>query len=204
MKKALCIILFVFLLAAIAGCGEKKTVYFDKELEKEEQFLKDATSHFPLSLRYGTPETDWQSALSILEDGTFSGYCSDTDYFDHDMGYENGTIYTAEFSGEFANYEIKNDYTIVFYCYNLKTKKEVGEEWIDATSATRYIAAKPYGIAENKSGYTLYTPETPKAAIDAKIVSAIPYNTSDTLGVYALVNNDSGEIYTDAQQDFYF
>ncbi len=196
MKRTLCIILFILFSLSLCGCGGE-TIYFDKELKEEETFLKQATAHFPLSFSCTTSYGDWETTLTIDENGIVSGIFSDPDYRDRGDGYENGTVYTSTFTGEFANYELKNDYTINLYFYNLSTERDADEEWLDVTTATRYIATDPVGITEGEAGYTLFTPDAPKAAVPNTVIGALSYSTSESIGVYALVNNKSGEVFVE-------
>ncbi len=201
MKRTLCIILFVLFSLSICGCG-RKTIYFDEELKEEEQFLKQATSHFPLSLTCGSEYSNWSTTLEIAEDGSFIGEYLYPDYSDRGDGFENGTFYVSNFSGEFGNYEIVNDYTITLSIYNLTTEKQKDEEWLDVATASRYVAVDPSAITEDEKGYTLYTPSAPKAAVPGEVVGALSYGTSDMIDVYALVCNSTGEVFVEPSSDF--
>ncbi len=177
------------------GCGGT-TIYFDEELKQEELAEKQTTKHFPLNLSQGVTGMGEDFSLTVNEDGSFSGAYSRPDPSDKGDGWENGTVYVCNFTGEFANFETENDYTHRFYAYNLKTEKSPDEEWTEVTECIRYIAVEPKGIDENEAGYTLYTPEAPLSAVPAEIHSFIPYGSGDSIGVYALINNKTRDVFT--------
>ena len=201
MKHILCVMLSFLLFISLVGCSEE-TIYFDKELKEAEEYEKLATSHFPVTLRAYEPQTLSAVSFSVLEDGSFSGTYSANDYFEKGEGYPGGTIYSCNFAGEFANYEIINDYTIKMFCFNLKSTDKGELESIDESTGIRYLSAPPAGLENSETGFTLYTPEAPISALPSEIMSKIPYGTSGNLGVYILMNNETKDVFSSADISF--
>ncbi|MBR3593423.1 MAG: hypothetical protein IKL44_01990 [Clostridia bacterium] len=204
MKKALCIILSLILIFALAGCGSK-TVYFDKELDSEEAAKKEATTHLPLSLRAQNEFTLGVTTLTIDENGKFAGQYSETITNDKADAYPQGTFYSSNFTGEFAGFSVENDYTIELTLYNPKVEGEKNAESIDETVGIRYLNALPKAFEKSETEFTLFTPEAPKAAVPSGVLSVLPYGTSDNIELYVLYNNETGDIFTSATEDeFYY
>ncbi len=100
----------------------------------------------------------WQTILNINEDGTFTGYYSDSDMGDTGEDYPNGINYSSTFEGKFTTPKKVNGYTYSTSIESIKLEKEVGSEEI--IDGIKFIYSEPYGLNDAKEIY-IYTTQAP-------------------------------------------
>ena len=131
----------------------------------------------------------WSTNLFLANDGTFSGYYSDTDMGDTGSDYPNGTVHECSFTGSFTNIRKNgnNSYTMTLGTVN--TDRPAGEEEI--IEGQRHIYAAPYGL-ESGSEFILYKPETPVSGLSedflswwpARFEEGVTHTNLDCFGIY--------------------
>ena len=195
MKHIFCIMLSFLLLFSLCACGAE-TVYFDEEMKAEENYIKQATAHFPQTFGTFDEATLLASVFTVSKDGHIEGTYSEQDYSEKGDEYPFGTFYNNTFAGDFSNYEIISDYEIKMFCHNFSTEQR--EESIDSAEGVRHATGLPKGFRNGEKGYTLYTPEAPVSAVPQEILGRLPYGTSGNIGVYIIYNNATGECFSSA------
>lgn len=153
----------------------------------------------PLEMCYSSGVGAWGTDLILNNDGTFTGYFSDTNSGEGGDGYPNGTVRYCEFSGSFSDFVKLNDLS-----YSLKLSSLIYDENAAENGKTyiydgvRYVSEKPWGIVDGEN-FVFYLPETP--------ASLLPEETSfywhgtefwggedkETLSCYGLVNMEKGK-----------
>ena len=135
----------------------------------------------------------WSTNMTLNKDGSFTGSYHDSELGSVGEGYPNGSIYVCDFSGKFGNFEKINDYSYKMTLTEIKTEKEVGEEWIE--DEILYIASAPYGLTDSSNENTatefiLYLPEAPVDQLAEDFLSWWPYRTDakTTLSCYGILN----------------
>lgn len=135
----------------------------------------------------------WQTTLNIYEDGSFSGYYSDSDMGVTGEDYPNGTVSECTFNGKFTAPVKINDYTYSTTIENINYEKEVGDEEI--IDGIKYTYTEPYGLNDAKEIY-IYTPKAPLKELPEDFRGWVGfYNLSDAdeyLPFYGLYNAESG------------
>lgn len=100
----------------------------------------------------------WSTELTVAEDGTFTGFHSDSDMGDLDEElYPNGTVYTCRFSGAFSEPEKVDEHTYSMHMDALVTEDAEGE--VTYEDGIRWITSAPYGL-ENADEVLIYLPGT--------------------------------------------
>ncbi|MBE6912019.1 MAG: hypothetical protein E7473_05805 [Ruminococcaceae bacterium] len=185
MKKLAAFLLSAVLLVTLVSCSESEPI------KKEEESLSLPFESLKFSFCSGAGA--WSTELVLKNDGTFTGFYSDSDMGSFTDEYPDGTNYVCEFSGNFKNITKINDYTYSFTLDEVITAKEFGEEWIE--DSIRYIASPPYGIYDGRE-FILYTPDAPVSEMDETFLSWLPIGIEfdgEKLGKYGLHNVETGD-----------
>ena len=206
MKKLLCVLLAAILLC-FSACG---TATEDSSIIST-QYATEATTTdtspseaglLPLpgesaEFAFLSGAGAWRTIITLNRDGTFTGWYLDSEMGTIGEGYPNGSAYVCEFSGKFENIEKIDAYSYKMTLTGVKTKKEVGEEWIE--DGIRYIASAPHGLDDPISGqecteFVFYLPDTPIDQVPEEFLTWWPYrydqNTDPktTLSCYGILN----------------
>ena len=136
----------------------------------------------------------WGTTLQIHPDGSFEGQYHDSEMGSIGEGYPNGTMYQANFNGQFTQPVKVDDYTYSMQIENIHYEQEIGTEEIK--DDILYIYTDAYGLEEAEN-ILIYLPGTPLAELSEEFRSWIGYYdlsaTEDTeLPFYAL-NNEAKE-----------
>ena len=142
------------------------------------------------SFMFSSGAGGWSTILEVKADGSFSGLYSDSDMGDTGDDYPNGTVYQSEFTGTFKNITKVDDNTYKMELGDYKTVKENGTKEIK--DDIKYVYTEPYGIEGGKTFY-LYTDKKPKSEVTEDFLSWTWLEMKDTLGVYAIYNEDMQE-----------
>lgn len=142
------------------------------------------------SFMFSSGAGGWSTMLEVKADGSFSGLYSDSDMGDTGDDYPNGTVYQSEFTGTFKNITKVDDNTYKMELGDYKTVKENGTKEIK--DDIKYVYTEPYGIEGGKTFY-LYTDKKPKSEVTEDFLSWTWLEMKDTLGVYAIYNEDMQE-----------
>ena len=136
----------------------------------------------------------WQTAMTVREDGSFSGV-----YFDGEMGdtgedYPNGSMYWSDFSGQFTRPVQEDDYTYSVEIAALEYEHPLGEEEI--RDGVRYCYTDVYGL-DGTEKLLIRLPGSPLEALSEEVRSWIGYydlsqTTDKSLPFYVLENEQQG------------
>lgn len=134
----------------------------------------------------------WGTSLDINEDGSFSGFYSDSDMGDTGKGYPGGTVYFCDFAGQFTEPVKINDYTYSMKIKQMDYKQEENTEEIK--NKQRYIYSSAYGLDGADEIY-IYTPDALVNKLPKGYMSWV-YRTEDSsrnldcYGLYNVVEED--------------
>ena len=139
----------------------------------------------------------WRTIITLNRDGTFTGWYLDSEMGDTGESYPKGSAYTSTFSGKFQNIEKVNEYSYKMTLTDVKTEKEVGEEWIE--NEIRYIASTPHGLNDPDNNqecteFIFYLPNTPVNQVSEEFLTWWPYRypqeagQKTTLSCYGILN----------------
>ena len=119
-------------------------------LEAKESSVADMLpDDMPESFIFSSGAGGWGTYLYINEDGTFYGEYEESNAGDTGNGYENGTVYISDFSGEITDVKEVDEYTYILSISEIETEKADGKEWI--SDGVKYIACEPYGLEDTDS-----------------------------------------------------
>lgn len=132
----------------------------------------------------------WATILQIHPDGSFEGQYHDSEMGSMGEGYPNGTMYQANFNGQFTQPVKVNDYTYSMQIETIHYEQEIGTEEIKDDML--YIYTDAYGLEEAEN-ILIYLPGTPLSELSEEFLSWVGYYdlsaTTDTgLPFYALNN----------------
>ena len=182
-------------LAADEAMSEDKYAVNNKAVTEATVRVDKLPFEAPLEMCYSSGVGAWGTDLILNNDGTFTGYFSDTNSGEGGDGYPNGTVRYCEFSGSFSDFVKLDDLSYSLKLSSLiydENAAEIGKTYI--YDGVRYVSEKPCGIVGGEE-FTFYLPETP--------VSRVPENAlfywfgtefwigedKETLSCYGLVNN---------------
>lgn len=134
----------------------------------------------------------WSTDFNIEKDGYFHGSYHDSDMGSTGEGYENGTLYSSDFSGHFSDLNEIDEYTYEMVLSDISYAEEVGtEEIIDQV---KYIYSEAYGLC-GTDRFLVYLPGTPVSVFDEEISFWIQYSIGedDLLTTPVIVNEDQQE-----------
>ena len=117
---------------------------------------------------YASGAGGWSTELNVHDDGSFDGGYSDADMGDRGADYPNGTVYTCNFSGQFATPEKVNDYTYKTFIQNMEYANPVGKEEIE--DGVRYSYTTAAGLDDAKDIY-IYTKGAPVSDLPEEYLS---------------------------------
>ncbi|MBQ8198515.1 MAG: DUF1311 domain-containing protein [Lachnospiraceae bacterium] len=140
---------------------------------------------------YSSGAGGWGEEFVIEKDGCLRGKCHDSDMGDNGEGYENGTIYFADYSGRFTEVEKVDEYTYRMKLADMEYKNEVGTEEI--VDGTRYVYTESFALGENDMFY-VYMPGTPVSGFSEDVWMWLRSgNESETeLTMIAIVDEKNG------------
>ena len=153
------------------------------------------TVEFPLEFFFASGAGSWGTALTLYQDGSFTGVYHNTEDSLNAPEYPNGTRYESRFSGRFSEMTQINEYAFSMRLESLTTEAEVGEEWIE--ERLLYIASEPHGI-DGGEEFILYLPGTPLKVLNEDFIGWWPNaylwweGSIDTLSSYGLHNVNTG------------
>ena len=101
---------------------------------------------------------NWYTVIKIYGDGSFEGQYIDVNMGETGTDYPNGTTYTCEFTGKFADVVKVDDYTYSMHVVSLEQKGTKGDESIE--DGVKYVVAYPYGF-DDADEFELYLPGRP-------------------------------------------
>lgn len=132
----------------------------------------------------------WGTVLDLNKNGDFSGNYHDSEMGENADEYPDGTVYLSVFTGKFTNFEKINDYSYKMTVADVKTRDEVGKEWIE--QGIRYVATAPHGI-EGGTEFILYLPQTPVSELPEEFLYWWPARfegeeNPTTLSYYGILN----------------
>ena len=161
-----------------------------EEESYEEENVFSFTAFKNIEFWFTSGHGGWATILTINEDGSFSG-----EFFDGDLGvtgegYPNGTMYQSNFTGQFTQPVIVNDYTYSMEISEINYAEELGKEEI--IDGMLYCYTDAYGV-EGSEEFLIYLPGAPLAELPEEFRSWVDYhdlsNTTETeLPFYALNN----------------
>ena len=108
----------------------------------------------------------WSTDFEIEKDGSFNGLYHDSDMGVTGEGYENGTIYSCNFSGDFTDLTKINDYTYEMKMADISYENTPGEEEI--VDKVKYIYTDVYGL-EGTDTFKVYLPGTPVSELTEEV-----------------------------------
>lgn len=163
------------------------------------------SGNLPMEFVFSSGAGGWATSLVLEADGTFSG-----SFYDSEMGvtgedYPNGTVYIAEFTGTFGDFEKVDEYACSMTLKELTTKEEPGKEWID--EGICYVASDVYGlfgtggINLEEDGFLFYTPDAPLTEFSEDFMGWYPYRFMteeegmQTLSCYGIYNKETGDAF---------
>ena len=157
--------------------------------------ITEVTIPYPLELYFSSGVGGWRTAITINNDGSFSGNFHDSDMGITGEGYPNGTVSECKFEGKFTNiYQISN-YAFSLTLESITTDNEQGHTYIK--DGTLYETTYPYGLVNiNESGenkeFILYTPEAPIDKLPEMFLTWWPLRSNEEplekLSLYGLLN----------------
>lgn len=153
---------------------ENEVTTLNFELEPKQP---DIFSQLPSNFIFASGAGGWSTELTIKNDGSFTGYYSDSNMGETGVGYENGTTYICNFSGKFTTPKQMNDYTYSMRLENLQTEGTPGEIYYE--NRQKFIYSDPYGF-DNADEFLIYTPGAP--------MNELPEGFKNWL--YVLINPD--------------
>lgn len=177
---------------------EETTEETTEPATQEEALFGNPDIAYPLDFWFSSGAGAWGTGLTLNADGSFQGNFYDTNMGENTEDYPNGTTYTCNFSGLFADAVKLDEYSYSITLKELTTERERGEEWIE--DGMRYIASDPYGL-ENCTEFILYLPQTPVSLMSEEALFWWPlryeeertvlkaygvYNTTDESCFYAM------------------
>lgn len=185
MKKGI-LLLVALLSICLFGCGPK-------EPAKPMNALVTGDTPMPfdekISFRFLSGAGAWTTEMTLAPDGSFFGHFHDSSMSEMGAGYPHGTVYLCDFEGRFLNLKQESDTSYALKLVQLKTKKKVGESWIE--DKIRYVVSDPYGFDGDKK-FTLYLPKTPTKTLPEAFLSWWPLRYEETrpetLSVYGIYN----------------
>ena len=186
MKKILVLLLCVVLcFSFLCGCLREDNPP-DEILEPEVITLPVSQ---PLNFGYSSGAGGWYTSLILKPDGTFVGSFHDSEMGSVGDGHPNGTVFMAEFSGNFADIKKINNYTYSMTIDSLTVQNE-GEEWLE--DGIRFVVSAPYGLDGKE--FVFYTPDALVEELSEEFLSWKQSDESNPakLSVYGLYNKSTG------------
>ncbi|MCF0133434.1 MAG: hypothetical protein HUJ72_06170 [Blautia sp.] len=178
-----------------SGEYESLTLTVDKDghIDVIQDGLEDALPlEESIELTYSDGAGAWGTEIKIDPDGSFCGGYHDSEMGETGEDYPEGTVYTAEFSGDFTGaFPLeKNVYGI--FCDTISLQ-ETGSTWIE--NGIRYIASNPAGL----EGYffALCLPDAQIETLDPEALTWCNDNLGDSgdLGRYAMYDMLEGAAF---------
>lgn len=114
----------------------------------------------------------WSTSLIIRPDGSFSGSYRDSDMGDMKEEYPNGTVYQADFTGQFSEPRQTGEHTYRLEILSLDYDKAPGTEEI--RGGVHYLYTAAAGL-EDTDHLLLYTPGAPLETLPEEFRSWIGY-----------------------------
>ena len=199
MKKKI----IAFMLAAIMGfsicsCGKSEQEKSGQNVSKESESsqMTETETGFSyadftnLEFSFCSGAGGWATYMTIDADGSFYGEFFDGELGSTGDGYPNGTMYRADFHGQFTEPVKVNEYTYAMQIQEINYEEELGKEEIK--DGVLYCYTTAYGLDEAED-ILIYLPGAPLAELPEEFRSWVGYydlsNTIDTeLPFYALNN----------------
>ena len=160
----------------------------EKKTDEENIFAK-----LPSQFAFSSGAGAWATTFELNPDGTFTGQYQDSDMGDTGPGYENGTVYIAQFSGKFTEPQKVDDYSYTMKLDHLDVQGTAGESYIQDN--VRYVYSDAYGF-DDADVFWIYLPGYPLedlpeefliwSSIDTQAYDAIP---ASMYGIY----NEGGQ-----------
>lgn len=180
------------LISDLSSKEEMLDIYYSLTLENP---LKDDDDVLPLpqdvtKFIFSSGAGAWGTVLDLNKEGDFSGNFHDSEMGENTDEYPDGTVYLSVFTGKFTNFEKINDYSYKMIVADVKTRDEVGKEWIE--QGIRYVATTPYGI-DGGTEFILYLPQTPVSELPEDFLYWWPARFESeekptTLSYYGILN----------------
>ena len=176
-------------MCVLCGCSKQQTNNVIPKTDEEVTKTANLPLERPLDFHYSSGVGAWWTTMTLKPDGTFVGTFQNSELGDMDEEYPHGTVYIAEFNGEFTDVEKIDDYSYLMKLSELKIEDE-GKEYIE--EKVRYVITKPYGLEGNE--FVLYVPETPVEMLNTEFLDwkVIKDDSLKTLSVYGLENKSMG------------
>ena len=109
----------------------------------------------------------WSEEFTIEKDGYFKGLYHDSDMGSVGDGYENGTVYSSNYSGHFTDIQKINEYTYEMKLTDITYEEVAGEEEI--IDNVRYIYTDAYCLGGNDT-FKIYLPGTPVDELSEEVI----------------------------------
>lgn len=158
---------------------------------------------YPLELLFSSGAGAWRTVLTLNDDGSFSGFFSDSNLGETGKDYPNGTVYLCSFTGRFSAAEKTDIHSYPLTLEEVTSDRPGGEDRIE--DGILYVNAGPYGLYNDhidgkmSRSFVLYTPDTPTEGLDEELLSWWPGRYEDappkTLSCYALYNVEAGTAF---------
>lgn len=166
------------------------------QLESGEGWIKLEDEILPnILLVFADGFDDWRTQIILTSGGKFTGQYWDFDAVQTHVDYPNGTQYFSDFSGQFEDIAVKDEYTVMLTMNDVKLTDKIGTETV--VDGTRKIVTEPLGVGDGTEFY-LYSPGTPKNKLPKEVLtwwSKRGSEMGDTLEQYCLYNTTSGDSF---------
>lgn len=151
--------------------------------EAADLFAELANWNFVFSSGAGAWETD----LTILADGSFTGSYHDSDMGSTGTNYPDGTVYLCDFTGKFGAVEKVDEYTYKTTIEKLESKEKEGKEEI--SDGMKFVYSTPYGLSDAEDIY-IYMKGAPTDKLPQAYQEWVmfPLDGAKTLPFYGLYN----------------
>lgn len=143
--------------------AEKSTDEVSDKNENTDLTFEDLSKY---SFEFCSGAGGWSTDFEIEKDGSFNGLYHDSDMGDTGEGYENGTIYSCNFSGDFTDLTKMNDYTYEMKMADISYENTPGEEEI--VDNVKYIYTDVYGL-EGTDTFKVYLTGTPVSELSEEV-----------------------------------
>lgn len=133
----------------------------------------------------------WGEEFTIEKDGYFKGLYHDSDMGSVGEGYENGTVYSSNYSGHFTDIQKINEYTYEMKLADITYKEVAGEEKINDN--VRYIYTDAYCLGGNDT-FKIYLPGTPVDELSEEVIIWLRTfgDIEEELAITAIVDETNG------------